>query len=269
VTESPNLPTGPARDRRPLSVQVYDRLIEALRASDVRPGDAIPPEIGLAAQLGVSRTVLREALRLLEEDGVLTRGADRRRRHLAVPADRSSGFQAPLEELLQVPGGVRVTVVRSEVLPATSWSARLLDVDPGTELVCRESLLVAGTDPVASALELVPLTEVTAPGLLEPSMQAHAGQTLLAALGPQYRSRLAPTLWRLAPGVAQATRTGLDRLPRIATMGSLTTVLSRHGRPVHLAKHAIRLDAVVLAVGPSPTDIEWDDDQLTGQLVRR
>lgn len=244
MDEDRTLAVRPVRDRRPLSVQVYDRLVAALRDSGVRPGDAIPPEVQLASELGVSRTVLREALRLLEEDGVLQRGADRRRRHLAVQADRPSGFQAPLEELVSVPGGLRVQVARSELLPATSWAAQLLTVELGSDLLVQESLLLGADGPVASALELVPVAELAAGGLLGP-----ADSTLLAALGPQFRSRLAPTTWRLSPGATPSTRTGLDRLPRGATLGTLTVVLSRHGRPVHLAKTVVRLDAVVLAVG--------------------
>ena len=37
----------------------------------IRPGDRLPPEISLAEQMGVSRAVLREGMRLLEAQGLL------------------------------------------------------------------------------------------------------------------------------------------------------------------------------------------------------
>ena len=262
------LAVRPLRDRRPLSVQVYDRLIAALRDSDVRPGDPIPPEVRLAADLGVSRTVLREALRLLEEDGVLQRGTDRRRRHLADPAGAAGDFAAPLEEVLQVPGGLTVRGVRAEILPATAWGARLLGVPVGSPVLVWESLLQAGEESVASALELVPAGDPAVAGLPDPAATGPGRETLLSALGPQFRSRLTPSLWRLSPGATTATRTGMDRQPRGAVLGPLTTVLARHGLPVHLGKHVLRLDAGVLAVGQPPAGADLaealDDAALAG-----
>jgi DNA-binding GntR family transcriptional regulator len=243
---------GPVRDRRPLSVQVYDRLVDSLRAHG-RPGDVIPPEIELAADLGVSRTVLREALRLLEEDGVIERAADRRRRQLAAPSVRPPAFNAPLEEMLQASGPLAVDVVRSEHVDSTAWSRALLDLpqEPG-RLLCQESLFLLDGEPVASALELTPLGDASIPVHLAEN-PADGDQTLLAALGPQFRAKCAPTLWRLAPGTSVGSRTGFQRVPA-GQVTSLTTVLSRLGRPVFLAKYLLRLDTIVLAVGAGASD---------------
>lgn len=47
------------------------RLLQAVRLGIVPPGEALPPERELAARLGVSRDVLREAIRALADAGYL------------------------------------------------------------------------------------------------------------------------------------------------------------------------------------------------------
>lgn len=54
----------------PLSKKVADVLREAILSGELKPGDALV-ETALAAQLGVSRAPLREAMRSLSEDGLI------------------------------------------------------------------------------------------------------------------------------------------------------------------------------------------------------
>jgi len=60
-------------DRRPLYAQVYDRLRTMIQENDLEPGQQLPSEAEMASQLGISRATLREALRLLEEEGHILR----------------------------------------------------------------------------------------------------------------------------------------------------------------------------------------------------
>jgi GntR family transcriptional repressor for pyruvate dehydrogenase complex len=50
---------------------VLDRIEEQIRGGQLSVGDRLPPERDLAAMLGVSRAAIREALRVLEAQGVL------------------------------------------------------------------------------------------------------------------------------------------------------------------------------------------------------
>jgi len=50
---------------------VLDRIEEQIWAGNLTVGDRLPPERDLAAMLGVSRAAIREALRVLEAQGVL------------------------------------------------------------------------------------------------------------------------------------------------------------------------------------------------------
>ncbi|WP_348789471.1 GntR family transcriptional regulator [Leifsonia sp. NPDC080035] len=57
-----------AIERKNLRSQVREELLARMRAGEVRPGESIN-EVALAAELGVSRTPLREALIALESEG--------------------------------------------------------------------------------------------------------------------------------------------------------------------------------------------------------
>lgn len=51
---------------------VLDHLETAIRSGDLRAGDLLPAERDLAADLGVSRTAVREAIRALQAQGVIS-----------------------------------------------------------------------------------------------------------------------------------------------------------------------------------------------------
>lgn len=61
-----SVPTG-----QPLRVAVYTSLADAIRGGRVELGSLLPNEAELGVALRVSRTVVREALMLLEEDGLI------------------------------------------------------------------------------------------------------------------------------------------------------------------------------------------------------
>jgi DNA-binding FadR family transcriptional regulator len=55
-----------------LGVVVVADLVEAIVTGQVKPGELLPPEGPLAEQFGVSRTVIRESVKRLEEKGLVT-----------------------------------------------------------------------------------------------------------------------------------------------------------------------------------------------------
>lgn len=57
--------------RSTLAEEIATRLLDLIRAEQLRPGDKLPAERDLAAQMRVSRPVLREALRALAIMGVV------------------------------------------------------------------------------------------------------------------------------------------------------------------------------------------------------
>lgn len=71
-TSTPKDPALGAFPRQPrLSDRVANDIIETIVAQRLQPGDALPPERELGEQFGVSRTVVREAVRALEARGLV------------------------------------------------------------------------------------------------------------------------------------------------------------------------------------------------------
>lgn len=73
ATEKEVLKFSPGLRRQSLPEQVAIAILEALVDQRLKPGDALPPAAELAAQFGVSRTVVREALADLMGRGVISR----------------------------------------------------------------------------------------------------------------------------------------------------------------------------------------------------
>lgn len=66
---------GAAEARTPaarLGVAVVHDLVSAIVTGEVAPGESLPPEDALSAHFGVSRTVIRESVKRIEEKGLVT-----------------------------------------------------------------------------------------------------------------------------------------------------------------------------------------------------
>jgi len=99
--------------RMSLRTQVRAELLERIRTGALQPGERIN-ELQLAAELGVSRTPLREALIALEADGLVTSSNGRGFRTLALSARE-------LEELAPILGALEPLareLTPAEALPA-------------------------------------------------------------------------------------------------------------------------------------------------------
>lgn len=79
--------------RKSLVQLVLDQVKEALISGKLKPGDKLPPELDLASALGVSRSSVREALRMLEALGVVER---KRGRGIFVPQKPRHAILDPL-----------------------------------------------------------------------------------------------------------------------------------------------------------------------------
>lgn len=65
--------------------QVADQLIATITSGELRPGDRLPSEAELAAGFGVSRTTVREAMRILQASNLITTRKGMSGGHFVVP----------------------------------------------------------------------------------------------------------------------------------------------------------------------------------------
>jgi GntR family transcriptional regulator len=84
-------------DTRPLYLLVMDRIKEMIADGEWSPGTRLPSEFELSKMFGVSRATLREALRVLEEEGAVVR-----RHGIGTFIAERAVVQAGIEQLFSV-----------------------------------------------------------------------------------------------------------------------------------------------------------------------
>lgn len=119
-----------------LSSQVVDRLEELVLDGDIRPGSSIPSESELVEQFGVSRIVIREAVRTLATRGLIEVRQGRRPTvnvlNATMPGDffrtalRQDGNA--LMELIEVRWALEVHTARLAALQATETDIEAMQV---------------------------------------------------------------------------------------------------------------------------------------------
>ena len=136
-----------------LSGQAYRYLLGLIRDGVFRPGEQLPSQNELAAQLGISRSTLREALLKLEQQGLVVR------RH-GVGTFIAPGYGVRLASGLERLESILKTAARQgmqlgvdalqvEERPADEEQAALLQVEPGTMVTSVRRVLQAEGTPIA------------------------------------------------------------------------------------------------------------------------
>jgi DNA-binding GntR family transcriptional regulator len=142
--------------RRTLTEIAQYELRHAITEGTFRPGSQLPTEAELCEMLGVSRTVVREALRVLEDDGLVTRRhgvGTFVRNH---PILKNLNFNFGITEMIESAGlkpGTSHLAVRNET--ADEEQAAQLRVPLGTPLVTVERVRTADGRPVVYSLDTV------------------------------------------------------------------------------------------------------------------
>jgi GntR family transcriptional regulator len=145
-------------DIRSLPVQVAGQIRGLLSRDDLRPGQQLPTEASFAARFGVGRTTVREALKLLENDGLI-----QVRRGLGRFVSAAPALRRPLTRLesvteLMTSAGYQVT---SRVLSASAGSPApderdALKLAERSEVVRLERLRMHSDEPYIYSVDVMP-----------------------------------------------------------------------------------------------------------------
>jgi DNA-binding GntR family transcriptional regulator len=148
-----------SRERQVLPVLVRDALREWISSRGLKAGDRLPPEPELARLLGVSRATLREAIRILEMEGVVARSQGIGTFVAATPFLRNNlGVNWGVTDLIRssgyTPGTAEKTV---SVIPAPSSVCSALGLQTGAKVVMLERLRTADGRPVVLSTDFIPV----------------------------------------------------------------------------------------------------------------
>ena len=113
---------------------VSEKIRNAIVSGEIKTGELLPTETTLAEQFGVTRSTVREAIRLLEHGGILGR-ADRKRLVVTLPETDAVGrsvssallmHQVTYEQLWQVAMGLEPLASKLACTAATTKDKQLL-----------------------------------------------------------------------------------------------------------------------------------------------
>ncbi len=143
----------------PYYIQLIDILKEKVQLGIWVAGDQIPGEQDLCELYGVSRTVVRQSLRELELDGVITR---RKGKGTFISSPKiSEGLVQRLTGFYQdmVERGMRPAthVLHRDVTPAGEKVARFLDIGPDEKVVDLLRLRSVNEEPIQLVTSYIPL----------------------------------------------------------------------------------------------------------------
>src|SRR6188474_912535 len=141
-------------ERKTMTDVAQQELRQAITRGTYRPGSQLPTEAELCEMLGVSRTVVREALRVLEDDGLVARRHGVGTFVRDHPILKNLNFNFGITEMIESAGlkpGTSHLAIQKE--PADQEKAEQLHVPVGTSLITVERVRTADGRPVVYSLD--------------------------------------------------------------------------------------------------------------------
>ena len=212
--------------------EVRDTLSKYIADGRWALGDRVPPELELAAELKVSRATLREALRALQLEGVITRtrGAGTRVSRLPRLSNNlvdNFGVSDLIRSTGMTPGTRNLSV--ADALPRPE-EARALGLDESDQVVIAERVRTADGRPVVFSRDVYPLAVL--PGGSE-DLQRLEGVSIYDFLEQYCGVQVEYGVARIQPAVSDELLSTLLAVPeRTLLMRLDQTDFDTSGRPV-------------------------------------
>lgn len=184
-------------DSRPLYILVKEKIDEFITDGTFREGERLPSENALAEKLGVSRATLREALRVLEEDGKVIRqqGVG------TFISPRLPKIQKGIEDLYSVTETIESQGFSPGTVGFKLWEeemgslSEIFDQNEDDFLWVIERIRTADTEPVVYCKDHLPQTILPE----ELDMQYYGGESLFKVLEEQFLIRISYAVTRIIP----------------------------------------------------------------------
>ena len=169
---------------------------------DYADGGRLPGENDIAERLGISRGTVRQALAILQQEGVITRqqgsGTYANPRVLGIPARVDFAYE--FGQLIEV-AGLKADIRTLEVVPgeADADTARRLSVEPGAPTLRLRKLFLADGQPAIYVREVLPTARIQ-----EPYDLSELGETIFRFIERRCHTQVDYILSELVPSVAEA-----------------------------------------------------------------
>ena len=156
----------PLRDKQTLVLKLRDRILDLMRETGLKPGDKLPTEAELTQRFKISRPVVREALKLLEQDNLIYAEHGRGRfvsPMSAVQVDRPITVFESVSDMMRHYGYATVNKVLSIAEEApTDLVAGQLQMRAGERVIRVERLRLQKDEPIMYCLDYVPRSIISA-----------------------------------------------------------------------------------------------------------
>ncbi|MDX1414092.1 MAG: GntR family transcriptional regulator [Candidatus Promineifilaceae bacterium] len=167
----------------PFYIQVIDILKEAIDNGDLSPGDQLPGEPELCRIFDVSRTVIRQALKELEFQGLIEREKGRGT-FVAEPKIEEGLFQelTGFHQDMTARGHELVSeVLKQEIIAAGKKIAAYLHIEPATRVIQIDRLRFVDDEPIVFVSTFLPFD--LCPALIDADLRQ---QSLYSFLEKRY-----------------------------------------------------------------------------------
>jgi GntR family transcriptional regulator len=194
-------------------------------------GGKIPGEHELSDRLGVNRGTLRGALRLLEQEGLITR----RRGDGTYANPDVINIKTRLDDLIEYQEMIRAagyepqaTMLSVETEEASDEVAGKLNIEPGTSLLVARQVLSADGDPAIYVEDMIPVTLIK-----EQYDKSELEKSILGFLEEKCYVRLDYTISEIEPCVCSGQVAGvLEMEPCQAVLKTTATCYSEDSKPI-------------------------------------
>jgi GntR family transcriptional regulator len=243
--------------RKSLYLEIIDFLVEDIRTGKYPPGSKLPSEGELAHDFSVSRVTLREALRVLEEDGVIIRrhgiGTFVRDRKI-MPIQKLSKILSASMMFKKAGLEDHFAKINYNKIPATRKIAEKLQIPLGSEVWEVERLRTIGKQPAIYSLDYFPASIIPRGGEEKLKNHTHSLYKFLAEVCGQVPEQ---GQCILKPITGDENLSAIMKAPRTTSLMYIESVdLNQNQQPIICAREYYLADLFEFQVERKDFDSE-------------